>query len=141
MTPLKRPPSWVVLHRTGLDVRVTDLNYCNHLGDDALLGYLHHGRVKLLDGLGWGELDVRGVGVIMRGCQIDFVAESFLFDTLELEVGLAMSGRARCRFDYRLTRMDDQIPVAAATTDMVFLTILSDGCPPPPGYSQTGYQG
>lgn len=124
MTLPKRPPSWMVLHRTRLEVRVTDLNYGNHLGNDALLGYLQQGRVKLLHGLGWGEQDVGGVGLIMRGCQIDFCAESFLFDDLELEVGLSMSGRARCRFDYRLTRTNDQVEVANAITHMAFFDYI-----------------
>jgi hypothetical protein len=32
--------------RTTLTVRVTDLNYGNHLGNDALLGLLHEARVS-----------------------------------------------------------------------------------------------
>ena len=111
---------WVVLQQAALDIRVTDLNYGNHLGNDAVLGYLHQGRVALLDGLGWAEVDVGGGGLIMRSCQLDFLAEGFLFDQLTLDVGLAMAGRARCRFSYRLVRDADEVVLATATTDMAF---------------------
>jgi len=110
----------VTLHSVSLDVRVTDLNYGNHLGNDAVLGYLHQGRASLLDAFGWREADVGGVGLIMRSCQIDFLAEGFLFDELRLDVGLTMMGRARCQFAYRLVRLAGAVVIATATTEMAF---------------------
>ena len=47
--------------RTSLTVRVTDLNYGRHLGNDAVLGLLHEARVRFLRSLGYAELDVEGV--------------------------------------------------------------------------------
>ena len=116
----QRQPDMVMLNSVLLDVRVTDLNYGDHLGNDAVLGYLHQGRVKLLDTFGWREADVGGVGLIMRACQIDFLAEGFLFDELRLDVGLTMMGRARCQFTYRLVRVEGAVPIATATTEMAF---------------------
>ena len=34
--------------RTEIPVRITDLNYGGHLGNDALLGLLHEARVHFL---------------------------------------------------------------------------------------------
>lgn len=106
--------------RIALEVRVTDLNYGNHLSNDAILGYFHQGRVALLAGLGLSEQDIGGAGLIMRRCQLDFLAEGFLFDRLQLETGMGMHGRAQCRFGYRLMKGDDETELARGITDMAF---------------------
>jgi len=108
------------LHRIELDVRVADLNYGNHLGNDSVLAYFHQGRVALLDGLGWSELDVGGAGLIMRACEVDYRAQALLFDKLQLDIGVAMSARARCRFEYRLARPRDRVLIATGITSMAF---------------------
>ena len=110
----------VVLQCVELDVRVADLNYGNHLSNDSVLAFFHQGRVKLLDRLGWSELDVGGAGLIMRTCQVDYRAQAALFDQLQLEIGVAMSARARCQFEYRLERSGDRVVVATGTTGMAF---------------------
>ena len=105
-----------------LQVRITDLNIGHHLANDAILGFLHQGRVRLLNEGGWNEADVGGVGLIMRRSEVDYLAEAFLFDRLQLNVGLAMTGRARCRFHYRLIRCSDDAEkaIATAVTEMAF---------------------
>ena len=48
-----------------LQVRITDINYRGHMGNDALLSLLHEARVQFLAHYGLGEMDIFGVGLIM----------------------------------------------------------------------------
>ena len=43
---------------TELRVRITDVNYGGHMGNDALLGLLHEARVQFLAHYGLSELDI-----------------------------------------------------------------------------------
>ncbi|MGB0167367.1 MAG: thioesterase, partial [Luteibaculum sp.] len=51
---------------TEITVRVGDLNYGNHLGNDSLLALLHQARVEYIKFLGaQSELDFFGSSLIM----------------------------------------------------------------------------
>jgi len=102
-----------------LVVRVTDLNYGGHLGNDRLLALLHEARVAFLAVEGWSELDLAGVGLILGDAGIVYRAEAFAGDELRIAVGVAEVGRAGFRLGYRVTRPADGTVIAVAETGMV----------------------
>lgn len=114
---IELPQSW--LFRTRLAVRVTDVNYGGHLGNDRVLGLAHEARVRWLASCGLSEKDVGGVGLIMADAALVFRGEAFLCDELEVELG-AMEVR-RSSFDLvcRLTRPADTAEIALVKTGMV----------------------
>ena len=78
------------LHTATLPVRITDLNYGNHLGNDALLGLLHEARVQLLAHLGTAEVDREtSLGFIMADVAVEYRAEAFYGDVLSVQMGVA----------------------------------------------------
>ncbi|MCU0336201.1 MAG: thioesterase family protein [Chitinophagaceae bacterium] len=99
---------------TQLAVRITDLNYGNHVGNDAFMALLHEARVQYLHSLGYGELDVAGYGLIMADAAIQFKAELHYGQVLTAEV--AATGLASMGFDlvYRLTVEKEGRPTVAA---------------------------
>ncbi|MFP4072074.1 MAG: acyl-CoA thioesterase [Desulfovibrionales bacterium] len=105
---------------TSLRVRVTDLNYGGHLGNDAALGLLHEARVRFLDSYGFSEQDAGGVGLIMADAGIVYRSEGFLGDALTVEI--APSDLSRSGFDllYRITNADSGAEVLRARTGMIF---------------------
>jgi acyl-CoA thioesterase FadM len=50
---------------TNIPVRITDLNYGGHVGNDAFLSLLHEARMQFLQQFGYSEMNVEGVGLIM----------------------------------------------------------------------------
>ena len=73
-----------------LPVRITDLNYGAHLGNDALLRLLHEARVQLLAHLGTAEVDhATKLGFIMADVAVEYKAEAFYGDILAIEIGAA----------------------------------------------------
>ena len=105
---------------TAIPVRITDLNYGNHLGHDALLSLLHEARVRLLANYGWTEKDVAGVRIIMADCAIRYRSEAFYGDVLVIEMVVRDFTRAGCDLIYRVTEKASGRPVADAKTGIVF---------------------
>lgn len=72
---------------TALPVRITDLNYGAHLGNDALLSLLHEARVQFLAHLGAAEFDpATKLGFIMADVAIEYKAEAFYGDVLTIRM-------------------------------------------------------
>jgi acyl-CoA thioesterase FadM len=103
-----------------LRIRVTDVNYGGHLGNDALLGLVHEARIGWLETHGFSETDVGGVGLIMTDLAVLFRAEGFRGDTLKIEIAPAEAGRGSFALLYHLTRPSDGTVVADVRTGMAF---------------------
>ena len=101
-----------------IPVRITDINYGNHVGNDALLSIIHEARMQFLTHHGFTELDCGGVGLIMSDVGIEFKKEVFYGDVLEINV--AATNFSSIGFDlyYQLLKTDGTI-VAAAKTGMI----------------------
>ena len=72
--------------QTQIPVRITDINYGNHLGNDAILSMMHEARVQFLQNLGYTELEIEGAGLIMSDTAIIYKGEGFYGDILTVQV-------------------------------------------------------
>jgi YbgC/YbaW family acyl-CoA thioester hydrolase len=104
---------------TTIDVRITDLNYGNHLGNDALLSIIHEARVRFLNSLGYTEIDVEGVGIMMADSVIIYKSQGYYGDALKIEIALDDISKKSCDFYYRITKNEDKV-VALCKTAIVF---------------------
>jgi acyl-CoA thioester hydrolase len=73
---------------TEIPVRITDINYGGHLGNDSLLSILHEARVQFLKKFGFTELNIGGVGIIMSDAVLVYKAEVFHGDVFTIEIGV-----------------------------------------------------
>lgn len=105
--------------RTELEVRITDINYGRHVGNDAMLGLLHEARLRFLENVGFSEEDIGGVGMLMGDAVVQFKAVAFRGDVLAVEMGLADVERRTFDLMYLVTREGDGATVALAKTGMV----------------------
>ena len=102
-----------------IPVRVTDLNYGNHLGNDALLSLIHEARMQYFTSLGLTELQFAGVGLIMSDAAIEFKAEAFYGDVLNVHVAATEFSKVGFELYYKLVKEGDNSVVALAKTGMV----------------------
>jgi acyl-CoA thioesterase FadM len=106
---------------TSIPVRITDLNYGGHVGNDSILSILHELRVQFLLKLGYEEMNMEGVGLMMNDVAIEYKAELFYGDVIT--ASLAAGEFSGVGFDifYRLEkRVEDQaVIVALAKTGMI----------------------
>lgn len=107
---------------TEIEVRITDVNYGGHLGNDSLLSLIHEARVRFLKNYGFSELDIGepGIGIIMRDCAISFRKEAFYGDRLEAKVDVGEFSPLGCEIYYLLERKQDSKEIARAKTGIVF---------------------
>ncbi|MDB5252313.1 MAG: thioesterase [Flaviaesturariibacter sp.] len=103
---------------TTLAVRITDLNYGGHLGNDAVLSLLHEARMRFLQSRGLAELSFAGAGLIMSDAAIEFRSEAFFGDRLTAHVTATHFTRVGFDLFYKLLK-DDGTPVALAKTGMI----------------------
>ena len=76
---------------TEIPVRITDLNYGGHVGNDALLGLLHEARVHFLRSIGVpNDYDaVTKLGLIMVDVAVEYKGEAFHGDVLRVQMAAA----------------------------------------------------
>ena len=108
------------IYKTEIGIRVTDLNYGGHLGNDSVLSICHEARLRFLKHLGYSELDVEGSGIIMADAAIQYKGEGFHEDELIIEIGVSDFTKKGCDFVYRLTNKETQKITALVKTGLVF---------------------
>jgi acyl-CoA thioesterase FadM len=95
---------------TELEVRIADINYGQHLGNDALLGLVHEARIRFLKSIGLSELDVGGgVGLIMADAAIVFRSQAFHGDRLQIRIAVREIGRSTFDLVYGVTNGDAEV--------------------------------
>jgi acyl-CoA thioesterase FadM len=106
---------------TEIPVRITDLNYGGHVGNDSILSLIHEIRVQFLRHHGYGELDLAGVGLIMSDVTIEFRYELFYGEALRASVAAAEFSKVGFDLYYKLEKQTGEkwVSVTHARTGMV----------------------
>ena len=104
-----------------IPIRITDINYGNHTGNQVFLELLHEARVRFLSNLGCGELNFFGISLIMSDAAIEFKSEILYGDEVEVQVGVDNHHAVGFDLVYLVSRIrQNQIAVAAkAKTGMI----------------------
>ncbi|RLZ07540.1 acyl-CoA thioesterase [Faecalibacter macacae] len=97
------------LFNTTIPVRITDLNYGNHLANDKVLSIIHEARVQFFNHFGWNEMNLAGVGSIMADVAIEYKNQAYYND--QLEISITAGDFTRVSFDlfYQITCGDKLI--------------------------------
>lgn len=72
------------LFRTIIPVRIGDVNYGGHVGNDSFLSLIHEARMRWLRSEGYDELNAGSVSLIMADVAIAYKTEAFYGDELEV---------------------------------------------------------
>lgn len=111
-------PDWFPFS-TELDVRVGDLNYGNHLGNDQALGLVHEARRRYLRSLGLEEIGADGSGLVIADAALVYRAQAFYGDRLCVEVAAGDFSSRGCDFYYRIRHAEAGHDVVHAKTGVV----------------------
>lgn len=107
------------LFETELQIRITDINYGGHLGNDAVLGLAHEARVQFLKSHGLSELDIGGAALIMADAAIVYRAEGFHGDAVLIRVGAGDFSRTGFDLLFLLENQNTGQELARVKTGMV----------------------
>ncbi|MFT3705682.1 MAG: thioesterase family protein [Agriterribacter sp.] len=107
--------------KTVIPIRITDINYGGHAGNDSILSIIHEARMQFLQQHGCTEKNFFGAGLIMSDVAIEFKKELFYGDTVQVSVTVMELEKIRFDIVYRLDapRNGGLVTVATARTGMV----------------------
>jgi acyl-CoA thioesterase FadM len=104
-----------------IPIRITDLNYAGHVGNDTFLALVHEARQQFLLHHGYTELQFEGCGLIMTDAAIEFKKELNYGEIIKIAV--AATGFDKYGFDifYKLdiVKGDGLVLAGKAKTGML----------------------
>jgi acyl-CoA thioester hydrolase len=109
---LKARGNYTFQYQTTLKVR--DINYGGHLGNDAVVSLLQEARMALLGELGGSELDLGDgeTGIIMNELAVNYRAEGRLMDEITIHSEITDLKAASFRICHRVARGHDTLALA-----------------------------
>ena len=105
---------------TIIPVRITDINYGNHLGHAATIGIFHQARVLFLNKNGFNELNIDSLGLIMVNISCSFKSEAFFNDQLIVHVGIGNFSKTKFEFLCEAVNQKNDKIVASSREEFAF---------------------
>ena len=104
-----------------IPIRINDINYGGHVGNDRILLFAHEARIQLLNQLGYSELELGGTSLLLTRATIEIRKELFFGDTLWVSVAALNFTSKGFDLIYKMERekQHEKELVAAAMTSMV----------------------
>lgn len=106
-----------------MSVRISDLNYGAHTGNDTILTFMHEARMNFLRSLGIkDEVNITpDAGIIVADAAIVYKSETFFGDKVKIKI--AIDDISRYGLDmYYLLQKEDGKEVARGKTGIVFFS-------------------
>lgn len=98
-------------------IRVGDINYGGHMGNDKALLLFHDARIHFLEGLGFSEGNIGGPGLIMAEAHVYFKKELFRGD--EVKVYITIENITGIAFELLYSVMDGESELIHGSTKMI----------------------
>ena len=121
MSRLKIELPQKILASLSIPVRITDINYGNHVGNNAIVEIIHEARAQFLKQQDATEMDIGGTSLIMSELSVEFKNEAFYNDTLDVKIFSGEISRVNFELFYEIStkRNEQKIIIAYAKTGMV----------------------
>jgi acyl-CoA thioester hydrolase len=102
-----------------LAVRVSDLNYGNHVGNQNFLSYFQEARVAYLNQFGYSEMDMGGCGMILAEAGCKYKRALFLNDHVHVACAVVELKSKRFTMAYLIER-DHTVCAEGFTINLAF---------------------
>lgn len=100
-----------------LEVRISDINYGGHMGNDRALSFFQDARISFLQQLGYEERCIgENVGIIISEAQVKYRKEVFLHDLLDANLWVDEIRDRSFVMHYAFIRQNDQACVFEGST-------------------------
>ena len=105
---------------TEIPILVGHINYGNHLDNAQLIALVSEARVRYFRSLGYAELDVEGVGIVVADVAAQYRSEGRYGETMVIEMAAEHFGKHGCDLVWRLTDRASGREVARGKHGIVF---------------------
>jgi YbgC/YbaW family acyl-CoA thioester hydrolase len=106
--------------QTEIPVRITDLNYGGHVGNDTFLSIIHEARLQFFKHYNFSEMDIDGTATIMSDANILYKNQVFYGSLIRVQIKVTELSKKRFEMVYLLTDKHSQKEIARIQTGMVF---------------------
>lgn len=103
-----------------LEVRIYDINHGQHLGHDRLISLLHEARSRFFQSLGYEELDIDGIGIVIADLQVVYLGEAFAGEQVKVDISLDSFASKSVAMYYHVSEVQSGRLIAKAKTGIVF---------------------
>ena len=111
---------------TNFMVRIDDVNYGNHLGNDVVATYANETRMRFMKQLGYdSEVSVEDLGLIMTHSIYLFKSEGFYGNEIRANIAAINLGRSGFDFILMFENLNTGKELARALNHMVFFDYKS----------------
>lgn len=104
---------------TNIEVRVSDLNYGDHLGNERFLSFAQEARVRFFLELGLNEFDIGGTGIIQSDAAIVYRSEGNLGDVIRVDLTITEFGSSAFSIVYNMINLTTGKELAVVKTGIV----------------------
>ena len=105
---------------TELAIYINHINYGNHLDNSALLSLVSEARVRFFKALGYTELNVEGLGIIVADAALQYLSEAFHGETLLVEMTANDFNKYGCDLVWRMSEQASGREVARGKHGIMF---------------------
>lgn len=106
---------------TDLPIYIGHINYGHHLDNALLLTLVSEARVRFFKSLGYTELDIEGVGIVVADAAVQYRSEAFHGETLRAEMTPSDFNKYGCDLMWRLSDVASGREVARGKTGILFM--------------------
>lgn len=117
-----------------IPIRVTDLNYGNHVGNDSIVSLIHDARAQWLETNGMSELNIGGAGLVMIDLEVEYKAEIFFPDELTIDIFIGPPAGSAFEVFYAMKTKAGKTAVKAKTGMACFNFETRKLAPMPEGF-------
>ena len=105
---------------SGYRIRIDDINYGGHMGNDRALAFFNDARVRFLKYFGYDELNIgEDTGIIIYEAHVKYQKEVVLHDEIAIDVWVSETEGLKWTLSYRAVRLTDNQVVFSGTTKML----------------------
>lgn len=91
---------------TVLSIRVYDLNYGAHLGNDSIVSLIHEARVRFFHQHGWTEANIANthIGIIIKELVVNYKSQGRFNDQIRIDLSIENLNSRQFEMFYLLTK-------------------------------------
>jgi 4-hydroxybenzoyl-CoA thioesterase len=105
---------------TEIPLYIGHINYGGHLDNALLLSLVSEARVRFFKSLGYSELDVEGVGIVVADAAVQYKAEAFHGETMVVAMTPVDFNKYGCDLVWQMTDQASGREVARGKTGILF---------------------
>lgn len=103
-----------------LSVRMSDLNYANHLDFSSLVKMMGDVRALFFKRNGFDEFNIDGCGIITTDVHVTYKTECYLDDELDFKITVTRTGKIKINLNYLIVNFKKGIEVATGIITLAF---------------------